>query len=192
MNQVRPGYLYAFNPLYVANFRLALSLLSTPMIYRACDAIPGHNFAWRALWRLVHRRANVFIACSRFVESCLIKSGVEMSKINVVYSHPPRRQIGSKTDMVERSSEPGETIVYVGQIIKEKGVDLLVTGESREWETVEYAHDAFLMGNKKAVIILGHNKGEEPGMEYFAEWLKPKVGGISVLHIPSGEPYWVV
>ena len=39
------------------------------------------------------------------------------------------------------------------------------------------------------MIVLGHVFSEEPGMEWLAEWLQPKLPGIPVLHIPSGEPF---
>src|SRR5262249_18427160 len=43
-------------------------------------------------------------------------------------------------------------------------VDVLVVGESREWEGVEYAQDAIAAGMKKGLIILGHVISEENGM----------------------------
>ncbi len=35
-------------------------------------------------------------------------------------------------------------------------MNLIVIGEAREWETVEYVRDASQAGMPKAVIILGH------------------------------------
>ena len=34
--------------------------------------------------------------------------------------------------------------------------DLLVVGEAREWEGVEYAQDAIASGQKKGMLLLGH------------------------------------
>lgn len=70
--------------------------------------------------------------------------------------------------------------------------DVLIVGETPEWETAEYARDGRLSGSKMALIILGHAVSEEPGMEYFVEWLQPKVGGLKVTHIASKDPFqWI-
>ena len=70
--------------------------------------------------------------------------------------------------------------------------DVLVVGEVAEWETAEYIRDANLQGKKISLIVLGHSVSEEPGMEWVAEWLQPKLQGIKVTHIPSGNPFkWV-
>ncbi|MCF0068893.1 Nif3-like dinuclear metal center hexameric protein [Dyadobacter sp. CY261] len=70
--------------------------------------------------------------------------------------------------------------------------DVLIVGETPEWEGVEYARDGRLLGSKMALIVLGHAVSEEPGMEYFVEWLQPKIGGLKVTHVASGDPFqWV-
>ncbi|UYQ94988.1 Nif3-like dinuclear metal center hexameric protein [Chitinophaga horti] len=67
--------------------------------------------------------------------------------------------------------------------------DVLIVGELSEWETAEYIRDANLLGQKKGLIVLGHSVSEEPGMEYFAEWLRPKLPGIKVTHVSSNDPF---
>ena len=52
------------------------------------------------------------------------------------------------------------------------GVQALVIGEAREWETVEYVTDAVSEGKQKSLIILGHIPSEQAGMEECARWLK--------------------
>jgi putative NIF3 family GTP cyclohydrolase 1 type 2 len=70
--------------------------------------------------------------------------------------------------------------------------DLLIVGEVHEWETAEYIRDARLLGSKTSLIILGHSVSEEPGMQFLVEWLQPKIPGIKVKHIASGDPFtWV-
>ena len=67
--------------------------------------------------------------------------------------------------------------------------DLIIVGESSEWETPEYVRDARSLGHSVSMIILGHAYSEEPGMDYLVDWLKPKLTGIPVNHITSGEPF---
>jgi len=69
-------------------------------------------------------------------------------------------------------------------------VDVLVAGEAREWETVEYMRDAATAGKKKALILLGHNPSEEPGMNFVAKWLGEFVKEVPIKFIESGDPFW--
>ncbi|MEI7628635.1 MAG: Nif3-like dinuclear metal center hexameric protein [Bacteroidota bacterium] len=76
--------------------------------------------------------------------------------------------------------------------IEKNSPDVLIIGELVEWETAEYVRDARKMGSKTALIILGHSVSEEPGMELFVEWLTPKVPGLPITHIASGDPFlWI-
>ncbi len=75
------------------------------------------------------------------------------------------------------------------QLIQNESPDVLLCGESPEWETIEYIRDAQEAGLNKSLIVLGHSVSEEPGMEWLVNWLQPKVPGISVLHVPSQDPF---
>jgi putative NIF3 family GTP cyclohydrolase 1 type 2 len=75
-------------------------------------------------------------------------------------------------------------------LLKRNDIDLLICGEAREWETVEYVRDANSAGMNKGMILLGHAISEEPGMEYCAEWLKTFISEVPVEFIPAGEPFW--
>jgi putative NIF3 family GTP cyclohydrolase 1 type 2 len=77
-------------------------------------------------------------------------------------------------------------------LVEKERPDVLIVGEVHEWETAEYIRDARLLGSKTALIILGHSVSEEPGMEWLVEWLQPKVPGLTITHIASGDPFiWV-
>lgn len=67
--------------------------------------------------------------------------------------------------------------------------DVLIVGEVSEWETAEYIRDARAFGSNMALIVLGHAQSEEPGMEWFVDWLQPKLPDLKVTHIPSGNPF---
>lgn len=71
-------------------------------------------------------------------------------------------------------------------------VEVLLIGESREWETIEYARDAAAQGRHKALIILGHVPSEESGMAECARWIKTFVTEVPVDYVANGEPYWLV
>lgn len=69
-------------------------------------------------------------------------------------------------------------------------VELLIAGEASEWETVEYVRDAVAQGRHKAMILLGHEVSEEPGMEQCAVELRELFPGMRVDHILAGQPMW--
>lgn len=67
---------------------------------------------------------------------------------------------------------------------------VLIAGEASEWETVEYVRDAVAEGRPKALILLGHEVSEEPGMEQATQDLRTLFPGLRVDHIPAGQPLW--
>jgi len=74
-------------------------------------------------------------------------------------------------------------------LVEKESPDVLVVGEVHEWETAEYIRDTLAMGGKTALIVLGHSVSEEPGLEWLQQWLQPKLAGIKVAHMPSGNPF---
>jgi len=76
------------------------------------------------------------------------------------------------------------------QLLQQEDVEVLVIGEAREWETVEYVADAVTAGRRKALIILGHVPSEQDGMEEFARWLGTFVKEVPVTFVPTADPFW--
>ena len=76
--------------------------------------------------------------------------------------------------------------------LEQDDVQVLMVGETREWETVEYAADAVSEGRKKALIVIGHIPSEQPGMEECARWLKGFVKEVPVEFVPAKQPFWTV
>jgi putative NIF3 family GTP cyclohydrolase 1 type 2 len=71
-------------------------------------------------------------------------------------------------------------------------VEVLLVGETREWETVEYAADAATEGRRKALIVIGHIPSEQPGMEECARWLQGFVKGVPIEFVAAKQPFWTV
>jgi putative NIF3 family GTP cyclohydrolase 1 type 2 len=78
------------------------------------------------------------------------------------------------------------------QALEQDDVQVLMVGETREWETVEYAADAMSEGRKKALIVIGHIPSEQPGMDECARWLKGFVKDVPVEFVPAKQPFWTV
>ena len=77
-------------------------------------------------------------------------------------------------------------------LLERDDVQVLLIGEAPEWETVEYAADAFTQNRKKALVVLGHIPSEQAGMEECTRWLKTFVQGVSIEFVPAKQPFWPV
>jgi putative NIF3 family GTP cyclohydrolase 1 type 2 len=75
--------------------------------------------------------------------------------------------------------------------LEQDNVEALLTGETREWETVEYAADAVTEGKRKALIVIGHIPSEQAGMEECVRWLKTFITGTPIEFVPAKQPFWV-
>jgi putative NIF3 family GTP cyclohydrolase 1 type 2 len=107
-----------------------------------------------------------------------------------------------KTDTIRVVGDPDLKVSGVGfsagappalahlRLLQRDDVEVLVAGEAREWETVEYVRDAAAAGKHKALVLLGHAVSEETGMEYCARWLKGFITEVPVEFIPAGNPFW--
>ena len=67
--------------------------------------------------------------------------------------------------------------------------DVIVVGETPEWETSEYVRDAVIQGRPKGLIVTGHAASEEPGMDYLVDWLQPKFPELTITHVPVGDAF---
>lgn len=124
--QYRPSLIYVFNPVFFANFLLALCLVRAPLLYRAGDEPTLHNSFWRLIWRIMRRRIARLVANSEFVRESCVTAGVAAGRISVIYNRPPRRfSHGSDSHSIDRTGDR-PTFLYLGQMTKEKGVDLLI------------------------------------------------------------------
>jgi len=70
-------------------------------------------------------------------------------------------------------------------------VEVLLLGETREWETVEYAADAVTEGKRKALIVIGHIPSEQAGMEECTRWLQTFVTSVKIEFVPAKQPFWL-
>ena len=100
------------------------------------------------------------------------------------------RVIGDPATQVRRVTVlPGlQTIAKL--LAKLPSTDLILTGETRDWEGPEYVGDASTAGLNKGLIAVGKVVSADPGMHACAEWMKVFVNEVPVQWIAAGEPYW--
>ena len=75
------------------------------------------------------------------------------------------------------------------RLLRTEGVNVLVCGEQREWETCEYVRDSNQLGLPCGLVVLGHVNSEEAGMLHLAGWLESRLDGVRVHALPAGEPF---
>ena len=75
--------------------------------------------------------------------------------------------------------------------LEQDNVELLLVGETREWETVEYVADAATEGKRKALIIISHIPSEQAGMQECARWLKTFIPNVPIQFVPAKQPFWL-
>jgi putative NIF3 family GTP cyclohydrolase 1 type 2 len=107
---------------------------------------------------------------------------------------PVLRVVGEPGMQVTRIAfSPGSAgFVRETHALEMDSVEVLMVGETREWETVEYAADAVSEGRKKALIMIGHIPSEQAGMEECARWLKTFVKNVPVEFVPTKQPFWTL
>jgi putative NIF3 family GTP cyclohydrolase 1 type 2 len=76
------------------------------------------------------------------------------------------------------------------KLFSDPETDVLICGETREWELMEYCQDSIRSGNKKALVVVGHVLSEQGGMILCRDWLKPFFPGTPISFIPAAEPFW--
>src|SRR5690606_3438035 len=102
-----------------------IRLLRVPVVYRLGDAPQQHRPLFRFLWRrVIIPHVSRFVCVSEYIRELLLQAGASPEKTTVIYSYPSQRP----ADLAPAPIEPfdGRTVLYMGQLSEEKGVDLLV------------------------------------------------------------------
>ena len=130
LRQYRPTHVHTMSERYALDLAPSLRRLSLPLIYRAGDEPLRHHPLYQALWRhLLIPKVTQFVAISHFIRRSLQEVGVPEERIRVIYNYPPERPSrNGSPDLPAHLLEPyaGRTVLYVGQMTRDKGVDLLV------------------------------------------------------------------
>jgi putative NIF3 family GTP cyclohydrolase 1 type 2 len=100
------------------------------------------------------------------------------------------RVIGGAGAPVERVVLSPGTTDLAGTVASLRDADLILSGEPREWEAVEYVADTVTSGAPKLLMAVGRIVSEEPGMRACATWLRTLVREVPIEPIATGDPYW--
>jgi putative NIF3 family GTP cyclohydrolase 1 type 2 len=127
---------------------------------------------------------------ARFDVPALRLDALASNMKNALRSRGGIRVVGDPRTMVQRIGLLPGTSPIQAALKMLPSVDVIVAGEVREWESVEYVRDKVFSGEKKGLMLLGRVVSEEPGMGVCAGWLKTFVTEVPIRHISAGDPYW--
>ena len=75
------------------------------------------------------------------------------------------------------------------QVMRQENLDVAVCGDITEWTLSAYIRDAAALGMNKGMLVLGHERSEEMGMEFLGDWLKDALGDMEIVFVDSKEPF---
>ena len=70
-----------------------------------------------------------------------------------------------------------------------RNADVLICGDITEWTLPAYVRDAYQIGFHRAILVLGHERSEEPGMKHLGAWLADIVNDTPVVFLDAEEPF---
>lgn len=111
--------------------KLALVMVTTPVIYRIGDAPPTDSKFQMMLWRQLIKRSTRIVCISHFIAK-QVQSHVATNlhnQIDIIWNRAVTRVDGKQFEKpLDEATDilPDLRIVYLGQMSKKKGVDLLV------------------------------------------------------------------
>ena len=75
------------------------------------------------------------------------------------------------------------------KLMRRRKLDVILCGDITEWTLPAYVRDAAQLGLNKAIIVLGHERSEEPGMQWLHVWMKDLVGETPMWFCDAKEPF---
>jgi len=100
------------------------------------------------------------------------------------------RMIGDPEMMVSTVGRGGHALS--GHISSLEKADVALSSEVREWESVQYVRELIDSGEKKGLIVIAHEAGEEEGMVIFTDFMKTAVPNIKTVFVATNDRKYLV
>lgn len=127
----RPNYIFLCDDLTFYDLFLPIVLSKAKIIYRIGDA-PAFpklvNYKYNSwVWRnIVCKKTDIFVYISKYIKLQIETHGRLNVKDTLIYNYPPTRNLSKKTEEYKYLNSEFIKVGYLGQIIKDKGVDLFL------------------------------------------------------------------
>ncbi len=163
----------AFRPTHVLMTEATSAIINAPALVLArllgirvimrLGVAPAAGDFYRRLWRwAVNPAIDSFVCNSQFTQRELLACGIPARKVSFVYNPPPTRH----RDNAANVKRDPRKLIFVGQIIPEKGLDILV----------EAFHELVLNGHDIYLDIVGELEGwESPVYSGFRQGILDRV-----------------
>jgi putative NIF3 family GTP cyclohydrolase 1 type 2 len=101
------------------------------------------------------------------------------------------RLVGERTAKVRKIAvHPGYlTIAAAAKIGLTKDLDVILTGETCEWEALVYNEDRISAGHGKGFLMLGLAVVSDAGAREVSAWVQKAVPSVKVEFMPVGDPF---
>lgn len=119
----RPTHIHVPNP-FAFLMADVIAPPGIPIIYRIGDQPSVHNTYWRWIWRRIVGRVTLFVADSEFIAKSLHSLGVDPRRIRIIFTPPSTRSTLPQPHAVPTNPR---SMVFLGQLTQNKGVDRLVS-----------------------------------------------------------------
>lgn len=144
LKRFKPDIVHVANEFQFCTLAPSLLFDKTPVIFHLGDKPNTRHLPNRLLWRYyITRRADQFVCISNFIQQKLLEIRDVSAKLTVIRNNPTDRKF-TKIEELPTPDPANFTIIYIGQISTDKGVDLLI----------EAALD-FLPGRKARLLLAG-------------------------------------
>jgi len=169
-------------------------------IYRISENWDGaHQLATQGLLSaLGWKQADSFVADERFPNTKTVIVQIPTDELIRVAEHA-KKSVGSKSTRLlgERSAKVTKVAVHPGvltipaatRIGKTPGLDVILTGETCEWEAFTYTEDWISSGHGKGFIMLGLAATSDTAAREVAAWVHRAVPSTKVEFLASGDPF---
>jgi putative NIF3 family GTP cyclohydrolase 1 type 2 len=159
----------------------------------------GHQLATQGLLRMLGwKQADSFVADERFPNTRTVIVQIPTDDLGRVAEHA-KKSVSSKATRLlgERSAKVTNIAVHPGfltipaatRIGKTPGLDVILTGETCEWEAFTYAEDWISSGHGKGFIMLGLAAASDAAAREVAEWVHQIVPSTKIEFLAAGDPF---
>jgi len=144
LKKFKPDVIHVANEFQFATLAPILLFNNTPVVFHLGDKPNTRHIPNRLLWRYyTTRRANQFVCISEFIQQKLLEICDVSAKLTVILNNPTDRTV-AKAENLPTSDPDTFTLLYMGQLTTDKGVDLLIE-----------AALSFLPGRKARLLLAG-------------------------------------
>lgn len=179
LNKIQPNIIHIHAPNQFSSNALIISkLLKIPVITTVHRAeIDKTNFFFQMIRRVILSSLRNVVAVSKYSKELAIRAGVQPNAISIIYNSCDEDQFVQKTEPMPKFSDlftrDEKVILFVGNVIKIKGIDVLIESLSYlrskiNYHTVIIGSGEALNEAKQKVINLGLDQKVS-----FLGWLPP-------------------